>query len=33
MPNWRQIAVGFGAGAVVALLLGYQFRQLRLSRG
>jgi hypothetical protein len=28
VPNWRQLAVGFGAGAVVALLLGMQVRQL-----
>jgi hypothetical protein len=33
VPNWRQIAVGFGAGAVVALLLGMQFRQMGRSRG
>jgi hypothetical protein len=27
-PNWRQLGVGFGAGALVALLLGMQVRQM-----
>ena len=33
IPNWRQLAVGFGAGAVVALLLSMQVRQGRRAKG
>jgi tetratricopeptide (TPR) repeat protein len=33
LPNWRALLVGFGAGAVVAWLLGYQIRQARLTKG
>jgi hypothetical protein len=33
IPNWRQLGVGFGAGALVALLLGMQFRQAGRARG
>jgi tetratricopeptide (TPR) repeat protein len=29
LPDWRTLAVGFAAGAVVAWLLGYQVRQAR----
>jgi tetratricopeptide (TPR) repeat protein len=29
MPQWRQIGVGFAAGALVAFLVGQQLRQLR----
>jgi hypothetical protein len=33
MPDWRTLGVGFAAGAVVALLLGYQVRQSRQAKG
>jgi hypothetical protein len=33
MPNWRELGVGFAAGALVALLLGYQVRQARQAKG
>ncbi len=33
VPNWRQLAVGFGAGAAVALLLGMQVRQMGRPKG
>jgi tetratricopeptide (TPR) repeat protein len=33
MPDWRALGVGFAAGAVVALLLGYQVRQARQAKG
>jgi len=33
LPNLWHVAVSFAAGAVVALLLGYQIRQARLSKG
>jgi hypothetical protein len=33
LPDWKQVGVGFVAGAVVALLLGFQIRQARLSKG
>jgi hypothetical protein len=33
VPNWRQLGVGFGAGALVALLLSMQFRQMGRTRG
>jgi hypothetical protein len=33
VPNWRQLGVGFGAGALVALLLGMQIRQMGRGKG
>jgi hypothetical protein len=32
-PNWRQLGVGFGAGALVTLLLGMQLRQAGRPKG
>jgi len=33
MPNWRPLAVGFGAGVAIALLLAMQYRQMGRSKG